>query len=67
MTDIDDDKNIQKLLQIRLLYSLFTIPQKVVFKDSVYFLGTTNLRNKSLLLTVLDCYPIIKYLRYETV
>ena len=29
---IDDDKNTQKLLQIRL-YFLFTIPDKVVFKD----------------------------------
>ena len=32
MSDINNDKNIQKLLQIRLLYFLFTIPYKVVFK-----------------------------------
>ena len=29
MSDTDDDKNIQKLLQIRLLYFLFTIALKV--------------------------------------
>ena len=37
MTDIDDDKNIQKLLQIRKLHFLFTIPQKAVFKDFWFF------------------------------
>ena len=31
MSDIDHDKNIQKLLQIRL-YIFFTILHKVVFK-----------------------------------
>ena len=29
MSDTDDDKNIQRLLQIRLLYFLFTIALKV--------------------------------------
>ena len=42
MSDIDDDKNNQKPLLIRLLYFLFTIPHKVVFKDFVYFLGKVN-------------------------
>ena len=50
MIDIDDDKNKQKPLEIRLLYFLFTIPHKVVFKDFVYFIGTANLRNKYLLI-----------------
>ena len=45
----DDDENIQNLLQIRLLYFLFTIPRKVVFKGFAYFLRIVNLRNKSLL------------------
>ena len=49
MSDIVDDKNIQKLLKIRLFYFSFTIPSKVVFKDSVYLLGTTNSRNNTLL------------------
>ena len=31
--EMSDDKNIQKLQQIRLLYFLYTIPHKVVFKD----------------------------------
>ena len=38
--EMSDDKNIQKLQQIRLLYFLYTIPHKVVFKDFCYFLGT---------------------------
>ena len=46
MSDIDDDKNIPKLLQIRL-YIFFTISHKVVFKDFVYFLRTANLRKNS--------------------
>ena len=50
---IDDDKNTQKLLQIRL-YFLFTIPDKVVFKDFAYFLGKANLRNNSLLVTTIS-------------
>ena len=45
MSDIDDDKNIQKLPQVRLLYFLFTVPHKVVLKDFSYFLGTANRRN----------------------
>ena len=43
-------KNIQKFLQIRLLYFSFTIPHKVVLKDFTCLLVTTNLRNNSLLL-----------------
>ena len=46
---MDDDKNIQKFLQIRLLYFLFTIPYRKVFKDFPYFLGTGNLKKNSLL------------------
>ena len=42
MSDVDDNKNIQKLLQIRLLYFLFTIPHEVVVKDFAYFLRTLN-------------------------
>ena len=42
MSDIGDDKNIQKLLQMRIWYFLFTIPHKVVFKDFAYFLGTVT-------------------------
>ena len=42
MSDVDDNKNIQKLLQIRLLYFLFTIPHEVVVKDFAYLLGTLN-------------------------
>ena len=57
--DIDDDKNIQKLLQTRLFYVLFTILQKIVFKDFAYFLGKANLRNNSLLVkTILIACPI---------
>ena len=37
MSYIDDGKNIQKFLEIRL-YFLFTIPYQVVFKDFAYFL-----------------------------
>ena len=44
----------KRLLQIRLLYFLFTIPQKVVFKDFAYFLGATNLRNNSLLVSAIS-------------
>ena len=54
MSNIDDDKNIQKLLQIRLLYFLFTIPHKVIFKDSTYVLGTANLKNTSLLVRTIS-------------
>ena len=43
MSDVDDNKNIQKLLQIRLLYFLFTIPHEVVVKDFAYFLRTAKL------------------------
>ena len=42
MSHIDDDKNIQKLLQVRLLYFMLTIPHQKVFKNFY-------LRNKSLL------------------
>ena len=45
MSDIDDDKNIQKILQIVLLYFLLTIPHKVVLTNFAHFLGTANLRN----------------------
>ena len=37
-----------------LLYFLFTIPYKVVFKGSAYFLGTSNLRNNSLLVRAIS-------------
>ena len=51
--EMSDDKNTQKLQQIRLLYFLYTIPHKVVFKDFCYFLGTviegTTDQNNSLL------------------
>ena len=51
--ETSDNKNIQKLLQIILLYFLYTIPNKVVFKDFCYFLGTvikeTTDQNNSLL------------------
>ena len=40
--ETSDNKNIQKLLQIILLYFLYTIPNKVVFKDFCYFLGTVT-------------------------
>ena len=33
MSDINNNENIQKLLEIRLLCFLFTIPHEVVFKD----------------------------------
>ena len=54
MSDIDDDKNIQKPLQIILLYFSFTVPHKVVFKDFPYFLGTANLKNNSLLVRTIS-------------
>ena len=54
MSDIDDDKNNQKPLLIRLLYFLFTIPHKVVFKDFAYFLGKVNWRNNSLLVSIIS-------------
>ena len=55
MSDIDDDKNIQKLLQIRLLYYFFfTIPHKVVFYDLPHFLGTANLSKNSLLIRTIS-------------
>ena len=54
MSDIDDDKNIQKLLQIRLSYFLFTIPYEVVFMDFAYFLVTADLRNNSLLVRIIS-------------
>ena len=41
--------NIQKLLQTRLLYFLFTIPHKVASKDFAYFLGTADFKNNQLL------------------
>ena len=44
----------KKLLQIRLLYFLFTIPHKVVFKNLSYFSGTANLRNNSLLVRTIS-------------
>ena len=47
MSDIGDNKNIRKLLQIRSSFFLFTIPR--AFKDFAYFLGRANLRNNSLL------------------
>ena len=37
MSEIDDDKNIQKLLQIRLLDFLFNIQYEAVFKDLTTF------------------------------
>ena len=37
MSDTDDDKNILKLLQIRLLYFLFKIPHEVDLKDCLLF------------------------------
>ena len=39
MNDIDHEKNIQNLLQSRLLYVLFTIPQKIAFINFASFLG----------------------------
>ena len=54
MIDTNDDKNNQKLLHSRLIYFLFTIPHKVAFKDFAYFLGTANLRNKSLLVRTIS-------------
>ena len=54
MSDIDDDKNIQQFLKIRLLYFSFAIPHKVVFKDFAYFLGTVNLRSTSLLVRTIS-------------
>ena len=54
VSDTDGDKNIQKLLRIRLLYFLFTITRKVVFKDFVHFLETANLRNISLLVRTIS-------------
>ena len=53
MSDIDDDKNIQKLLQIRLSYFLFTIPYEVVFMDFAYLLVTADLRSNSLLVRII--------------
>ena len=44
----------QKFLEIRLLYFLFTIPHKIVFKDFVYFVGTDNLINKFLLVRIIS-------------
>ena len=54
MSDIDDDKNIQKHLQIRLFYFLFTIRHKVVFKDFAHFLRTSNLKNNFLLAKIIS-------------
>ena len=59
MSDIDNDKNIQKLLQIKIYHFLFIIPHKIEFKDITYFLGTANLKNNSLLVrTISITYPI---------
>ena len=44
MSDIDNNENILRLLEIRLLQFLFTIPLEVVFKDLSYFLGANNLK-----------------------
>ena len=44
MSDIDNNENILRLLEIRLLQFLFTIPLEVVFKDFSYFLGANNLK-----------------------
>ena len=46
---LDNNKNIQKILQIRLSYFLFSISHEVVFRDFDHFLETANLRNISLL------------------
>ena len=54
MSVTNDDQNIQKLLQSRLIYFLFTITYKVAFKDFTYFLGTANLRNKFLLVRAIS-------------
>ena len=54
VSDTDGNKNIQKLLRIRLLYFLFTITRKVVFKDFAHFLETANLRNISLLVRTIS-------------
>ena len=54
MSDIDDHRNIQMLLQIRLLYFLFSVPHNVVFKDIAFFLGTAKLRNNSLLVRTIS-------------
>ena len=63
MSEIDNDKNIEKFMQIRLLFFLFTIPHKVVFKDFVYFLGIANLKNISLLLSTISTACAIPCLR----
>ena len=56
MSDVDDNKNIQKLLSIRLIYFLFTIPHEAVFKDFGYYLETANLRSKSLLVRTISIH-----------
>ena len=50
----DDDRNTQKLLQIRLRYFLFTISHEAVFKDFVYYLESDNLRNNYLLVRTMS-------------
>ena len=40
MSDFDGDKNIQKPLQIRLLYFIIYIAHKEFLKNFAYFLGT---------------------------
>ena len=63
MSNIDDGKNIQKLLQIRLLYILFAVPYKVVFKDFAYFLRAAYLRNNSLLVRAISITCAVPYQR----
>ena len=41
-----------------ILCFLFTIPDKIVFKDFAYFLGTANLRNNLLLVRTILVRPI---------
>ena len=48
-----DERYWWNLLQIRLLF-LFTTPHEVVCKNFVYFLGTPNLRNNSLLIRTIS-------------
>ena len=59
MSDIDNNENILKLLEIRLLHFFFTIPHEVVFQDFAYFLGTTNLKyNSWLVRTIFVAFTI---------
>ena len=56
MNDIENDKNSQKLLQIRLLYFYLPFQHKVVFKDfkDSYLLRTANLSRNSLLVKTIS-------------